>query len=105
MQETMTRREPATAGVSLRRHWAIAPPSSLPKYGPTGRSPGPAPRRHTREFVPSDCLIGQTHSPLISTWEPAHGEFDLAARQFAPALDGAHIGRFWIAIEEVAGPI
>ena len=38
-------------------------------------------------------------------WRAAHGEFDLAARQFAPAFDGAHIGGLGVAIEEVARPI
>ena len=42
---------------------------------------------------------------LVSTCEHTRCEFGLAARQFAPALYGAHTGRVRIAIEEVARPI
>src|SRR5882757_7993424 len=41
---------------------------------------------------------------LIRTGKPSHREFDVAAGQFAPAFDRAHIGRLRIAVEEVARP-
>src|SRR6478735_5863089 len=41
---------------------------------------------------------------LVSTSQPPHREFDIAAGQLAPAFDRTHIGRLGIAIEEVAGP-
>src|ERR1700742_178360 len=38
---------------------------------------------------------------LIRAWQPSHGEFDVAAGQFAPAFDPAHIGGLGIAGEEI----
>src|SRR6185503_19753553 len=68
----------AGAGVTVEQNWAAI-----------------ADRRET----------GSGPKRLVGACEPAHGEFDLAARQFAPAFDGAHIGRLGVAIEELARPI
>src|SRR6478752_2148485 len=41
---------------------------------------------------------------LIRARKAPHREFDVAAGQFAPAFDRAHIGRLRITVEEVARP-
>src|SRR5665647_1180658 len=38
----------------------------------------------------------------VGAGQPPHGEFDVAAGQFAPAFDPAHIGLLGIAGEEIA---
>src|SRR6185312_1920863 len=40
--------------------------------------------------------------PSVGAAQPTHGEFDVAAGQFAPAFDPAHIGCLGIAGEEIA---
>src|SRR4030081_3284634 len=39
---------------------------------------------------------------LVRAGEPAHGEFDRAVRQLAPAFDRTHVGGLRVAVEEVA---
>src|ERR1700694_1711838 len=46
--------------------------------------------------------MGSIDGTLVGAGQPPHGEFDLAAGQFAPPLDPAHIGGLGIAGEEIA---
>src|SRR6478735_4482677 len=77
-------------------------------------SPGPKPRqkylntsyRKKLTFIEGWNLDMPARVSLVGTLvgagQPAHGEFDGAIRQFAPAFDGAHIGGLGVAGEEIA---
>jgi hypothetical protein len=53
-------------------------------------------RRPIRERSPATHL----RPPSVRCPQPAHGEFDPAVRQLAPAFDFAHVGSLWILLQK-----